>query len=125
MIETTALFNRRKTVFLLDRALGFSYDWQHILMMWTTTNETDYSILNCGIRLFPHSTCKRTPLYHSADVAQFITAMRKRFPEMAKPFELAPSLYEVETAPAPTFMHGMVHKFRKAKPVRTALPVGV
>lgn len=125
MIEITALFNRRKTVFLLDRTLGFSYDWQHILMMWTTTKESGYSILNSDIRLFPYSNDKRTPLYHPADVARFITAMRKRFPEMAKPFELAPSLYEVETTPAPAFMHGMVHKFRKAKPVLTTLPVGV
>lgn len=125
MIEKTYLYDRSETVFVLNINLGMDYVWQHILMLWTTTKEADYSVLNCGIRLFPSSNFQRSPLYHPDDVAQFIKDMRARFPEMAKPFKFAPSLYEVETAPAPTFMHGMVHKFRKAKPVLTALPVGV
>lgn len=122
MIETTALYTRRQTVFLLNAKLGFDYDWHHMLMMWCTTDHTEYSIANSGIRLFPHSTSPtRAPLYLPADVTQFIVDVKAKFPKMARPFALVPGLYEVDTTPSPTFMRGLIHRFRKAKPALPAV----
>lgn len=122
MIETTALYTRRQTVFLLNARLGFDYDWHHMLMLWSTKDHTGYSIARSGIRLFPHSTSPtRAPLYLPADLAKFIADVKAKFPEMARPFSLKPGLYDVDTTTPPTFMRALIHRFRKAKPAIPAV----
>lgn len=119
MIETTTLYTRSETVLQLNLRLGMDYDWHHALMMWTAKKNAHASIRSSGIKLFPHCTHKRSPLYLPADIARFIVEMRAKFPEMGMPFKFAPSRYDVETSPLPKFVTGTAHKLRKAKP---ALP---
>ena len=52
MIETIPLLNRQQAVFILDRALGLSYSWHHVLMQWTTNSKSSYSVLNWGLLVF-------------------------------------------------------------------------
>lgn len=118
MIETIRLLNRRETVFILNRALGLSYDWHHVLMQWTSNSKASYSVLNCEIRLYPYALNRKSPLYRPADLAQFIKDMRQCFPEMTKAFSLSMTCYDVDTSPAPpAFVEPFFYTFRKATPV--------
>ncbi len=74
-ITKHTLYERRGVVAALNRHLGYAYDWQQMLNMWSSARR-DNGLKGSDLTLEPCAYDGRTPLYSQLDMARFILTAR-------------------------------------------------